>query len=117
MLTLNVFLTKFPEFEGRVDEEVLEALIEQIELETCQYEGLKTEALQLQAIALRVAFEVENTYPVNALLSGNVKRVKSLNDEVEYAVSNIGSGDYTANQYGQRLMRFLKTNYYGGFHV
>ena len=117
MLTLDIFLAKFPEFDGRIDEEILESLIEQVELETCQYKGLKTEAMQLQAIALRVAFEAEKAFPVNQLLSGNVKRLESLNDKIEYAISNIDASDYSANQYGQRLQRFLKSNYFGGFHV
>lgn len=117
MLTIDDFLVKFPEFEGRIDDDALQQLIEQIELETSFYSGLSSEALQIQAIALRVAFEIESYASLNQFVNGNVKRIESFEDVIEYAVNNINPGDYQSNKYGIRLDRLLKTNYYCGFSV
>lgn len=117
MLSIDVFLTKFPEFDGRVDDDVLLQLIEQIELETNQYSGLNTEALQLQAIALRVAFEVESIQPLSQFTGGNIKRLESFEDVIEYAVNNIDKGDFKSNYYGIRLERLLKIHGCSAFSV
>ena len=117
MLTVDVFLVKFPEFEGRIDEDALQSLIEQIELETNYYNGLATPDIQTQAIALRVAFEIESYAPINTCLTGNIKRIESFEDVIEYNTTSTEPGDYTGNRYGIRLKRFLATNYYGGFKV
>jgi hypothetical protein len=117
MLTVDVFLTKFPEFEGRINEDVLESLIQQIELETNSYSGLDNFDIQTHAIALRVAFEIESYVPTNAYLTGNIKRIESLEDVIEYNTTATEPGDYSGNKYGVRLKRFLTANYYGGFTI
>jgi len=117
MLNIDVFLAKFPEFEGRIDDDVLAELIAQIKIETCNYDGIGNSEVKDQALALRVAYEIEKNQPLNTFLTGNVKRIESLNDLVEYGVSNIAPDDFRANHYGTRLQRLLTANYSGGFMV
>lgn len=117
MLTIDVFLTKFPEFEGRIDDDVLVELIAQIKIETCSYDGINDSGVKDQALALRVAYEIEKNQPLNTFLAGNIKRIESLNDLIEYGVSNIDPDDFRSNRYGVRLQRLLTANYSGGFMI
>ena len=117
MLTVDVFLAKFPEFESRVDEDVLALLIDQIKIETCNYDGISNSEVKDQALALRVAYEIEKVQPMNGFVSGNIKKLESLNDIIEYGTSNIAPDDFRLNIYGVRLQRLLTANYSGGFMV
>jgi hypothetical protein len=117
MLTTDQFIEKFPEFDERIDEDVITEIISQISLETDGYEGLSTSEKQSQALALHTAYVLELAYPVNQALTGNLKRLKSLNDEVEYAISNIDPSSLESNKYGQRLKRFLDSQFMGGLYV
>lgn len=117
MLTYDQFIEKFPEFETRADEDAITAILAQIYLETNGYEGLSSVEKQNQALGLHTAYVLDLAYPANAILSGNVKRVKSLNDEVEYAIANIDPSSLESNRYGQRLKRFLDNQFMGGLYV
>ena len=117
MLTYDQFIEKFPEFETRVDEDIVTEIMSQINLETDGYEGLATTDKQTQALGLHTAYVLELAYPANQSLSGNVKRLKSLNDEVEYAISSIDPSSLESNKYGQRLKRFLDNQFLGGLYV
>lgn len=116
-MTIDEFLVKFPEFEGRIEDDVLTELIAQIKIETCNYDGINNDDAKLQALALRVAYEIEKSQPLNVFINGNVKRIESLNDVIEYGVSNISPDDFNANKYGVRLKRLLTLYYSGGFKV
>ena len=110
------FILKFPEFEGRVSEDFVNATIDNVLVETNGYQGLSSESQQVQAVALHTAFLLEAQYPANG--SGNaVKRVKSFAQEVEFSVNPVDPSDFKSNQYGQRLMNFLNSQYTGGFYV
>jgi hypothetical protein len=116
-LTVDSFLEKFPEFTGRITEEALELLIEQIGIETCNYSGITDAITSEQCLALRIAYEIERAKPLNQFMSGNVKKIESLNDVIEYGVSSISPEDFQSNIYGVRLKRLLTVNYSCGFMV
>ena len=117
MLTADIFLEKFPEFESRIDEDVLTLCIEQITLETAGYAGIDSEPLREQCIALRVAYELEKSFPLNGYLAGNVKKIESLEEAIEYNTVASDLSDYDSNIYGMRLKRILMTNYCSGFAI
>ena len=115
-MTYDDFILKFPEFEGRVSKEIVSTTIDNVLIETDGYQGLSTETQQTQAVALHVAFLLESQYPVNG--TGNaIKRVKSFSQEIEFGVNPVDPSDFKSNQYGQRLINFLNSQYTGGFYV
>ena len=94
-------------------------MIDNVILETDGYEGITVIAKQDHAVALHTAFLLENQYPVNAAIGGrgNIKRLKSFNEEVEFSTSVINPNDFSSNSYGQRLLTFLEGEYVGGYCV
>jgi hypothetical protein len=117
MLTSDSFLEKFPEFESRIDEDVLALCIEQIVLETNNYDGVKSDLLRDHCVALRIAYEIEKSYPLNGYLAGNVRKIESLEEAIEYNTVSTSLSDYDSNSYGIRLKRILSANYHCGFAV
>jgi hypothetical protein len=118
-MTYTEFITKFPAFES-LDQSLVEQMIEQIGLEYNGFIGFP-ENVQPQALGLAVAHYLQLENNVGGVSArGDVKRLKSRNDEVEFGSgnnSNISPNDWSLTSYGARLQR-LFTNYYcGGWAV
>jgi hypothetical protein len=112
------FIELFPEFEDRIDEDIVTKYINNILIETNGYCGIETEAIRDYAVALHVAFLLQKDYPSDPLTGlGVIKRMKNFNDEVEFAPSTLDTTGFDVNSYGQRLKRLLAANYMGGMYV
>lgn len=117
-MTYERFIELFPIFEDSIDEDIVLNYIANVEIETNGYLGIESEGIREMAIALHVAFLLENNYPKSATgINGVIKRMENFNDEVEFAVSPTDTTGFDANQYGQRLKRLLCANYMGGLYV
>lgn len=109
-MTYEEFIAKFPAFE-LLDQVIVESMIEQVTLEHNSFAGLPIE-VQPQAIALASAHYLVVEQKVGgADATGDVKRIKSRNDEIEYAKANSSPNDWALTSYGIRLQRLL-TNFY-----
>ncbi len=111
------FIDYFPELSS-TDEAIVSNAIRNVLLENNGYIGIEQEPVREYAIALHAAHYIT----VDArVLSGNpgvMKRVKSRNDEIEYAIASNQSGyDLGSTIYGIRLERLINSNYLSGYCV
>lgn len=116
MVDPTSFLTAFPAFSSKTTEE-LSLSISQAYIETDGYIGLSEDKRDL-AVSLYAAhlLKLEELQALRDAGKGAVKKVKSKNDEIEFAVANSASEfELSTTSYGKRLERLIETDYCGGF--
>lgn len=115
MLDYTTFTTKYPEFAAISQAEVEGFLIDAA-IETNGYLGLPEPRRQL-AVELYAAHFLKLREAEKIGRSGIVKKVKTYEDEIEFAVNDeIGTFDFGTTVYGRRLENILNC-YSGGFLV
>ena len=118
MLNLDSFLDLFPELNNS-DLLKTESLLNQLAIEHDGYAGLGTKADL--ALGLHTAHYLTVDGQISGVSApgsgaGNIKRIKSNNDELEYyQISDRYSFDKTS--YGGRLQRLLDSSYLGGYFI
>ena len=115
-LTYNEFITSFSEF-ATVDPNKVIQTIDQVVVETCEYDNLANVPAQSLATKLHVAhyltlcLQAENSF--NKGTGQKVKKLKSKQDEIEFGFDANDPYGFKSTQYGVRLERLLESNQIG----
>lgn len=113
-VTISSFLTAFPNapFASRDPVDIIN-MINQVSIETSNYECLPSEGQQDLALSLHVAHNLtlESLGSKTGSNGERVKSYKSKNDQIVYAINENDPNGFSQTTYGQRLQQMLDLIY------